>query len=43
MFFDYATAANQAGISRDELEQLRKAIYSEFRSDEMMADLHLGR
>lgn len=43
MFFDYVTIAKRAGISREELAQLREVIYSEFRSDEMMADLHLLR
>jgi hypothetical protein len=43
MFFDYVSAADRAGITRQMLEQLRKVFYAEFPDDEMMAELHLLR
>jgi hypothetical protein len=43
MTFDYTTAADRAGISRDKLERLKAHVRAEFPDDEMMADLHILR
>jgi hypothetical protein len=43
MTFDYTTAADRAGISRENLERLKAFLRAEFPDDEMMADLHILR
>jgi len=43
MTFDYTTAADRAGISREKLERLKALVRAEFPNDEMMADLHILR
>ena len=43
MTFDYTTAADRTGISREKLECLKALVRAEFPGDEMMADLHILR
>jgi len=42
-FFDYQTAAQEAGIPHEKVERLREEYLQEFLGDEMMADLHVLR
>ena len=42
-YFDYETAARQAGISPDGLATLCELIREEFPSDDMMYELHVLR
>ncbi len=40
-FFDYVSAARDAGISDDDLEHIRRGVRREFPDDEMMYELHV--
>ncbi|PYV29606.1 MAG: hypothetical protein DMG22_22560 [Acidobacteria bacterium] len=41
--FDYETAAREARIPSDKLDELRRLVRSEFPQDDMMYELHLLR
>lgn len=42
-YFDYETAAREANISPDKLDQLCRRVRQEFPRDEMMYELHVLR
>ena len=41
--FDLETVAQEAGISREDLETIKQAIRDEFPNDDMMWELHVLR
>ncbi|MBI4518014.1 MAG: hypothetical protein HY699_19600 [Deltaproteobacteria bacterium] len=42
-YFDYQSVAAEAGIPKDELDQLARLIREEFPRDDMMYELHVLR
>ncbi len=42
-YFDYESAAREAGIPEDKLQELVQIMQAEFPDDQMMAELHVLR
>ena len=43
MMYDIETAFKKSGLSRDEIEKIKREVRSEFPNDEMMYELHIIR
>jgi len=42
-YFDYETAAREAGLGEEELAAVKEAVRQEFPTDDMMWELHVLR
>ena len=42
-YFDYESAAREAGLTEDQLTSVKKAVREEFPTDDMMWELHVLR
>ncbi|HET6456104.1 MAG TPA: hypothetical protein VFI02_16990 [Armatimonadota bacterium] len=42
-YFDYESAAHEAGLTEDQLSAVKEAVRQEFPTDDMMWELHVLR
>lgn len=42
-YFDYESAAGEAGLTEDQLAAVKEAVRNEFPTDDMMWELHVMR